>query len=146
MVISVRSFVLVTVQFICLGVLFFTGSPFAHHAGFLIMELFSVFLALWAISVMRAGKLNIFPELRTGSRLITSGPYYLIRHPMYLAVILFGLSLVLDCITWIRLVVWIILCIDLLLKIRYEEKLLISNIPGYTAYKQATKKLIPFLF
>ena len=143
---SARSFILVTIQFLCLGILLFTGPPVAHHKGFLIIELFSVLLALWAILVMRAGKLNVFPELRTGARLITRGPYHLIRHPMYLAVILFGLSLVLNFFTWLRLGVWIVLCIDLLLKIRYEEKLLVSGIPGYEAYMQTTKKLLPFIF
>ena len=146
MIFSARSFILVTIQFLCLGVLFFSGPPVAHHIGSLIIELFSVFLALWAIMVMRAGKLNVFPELRTGARLISRGPYHLIRHPMYLSVILFGLSLILNFFTWFRLGVWVVLCTDLLLKIRYEEKLLVSAILEYKTYRQTTKKLLPFIF
>ena len=146
MIFSTRSFILVTVQFLCLGFLLSTGPPVAHRIGFMIIELFSIILAMWAILIMRAGKLNVFPELRTGARLITHGPYRLIRHPMYLSVILFGLSLTLNFFTWFRLGVWIVLCIDLLLKIRYEERLLVSGIPDYEAYIRSTKKLLPFLY
>ncbi len=146
MAFSAKSIVLVTIQFLCLGILLMTGPKIATQTGILLLEVFSIILGLWAIFSMRSGKLNVFPEVRTGAILITKGPYRWIRHPMYLAVILLGLSLLLNDFSWWRAGVWGILCMNLLLKIRHEEKILIVKIPEYSHYIQSTKRLIPFLF
>lgn len=40
----------------------------------------------WAVWANRPGNFNIRPAPRAGARLVTQGPYRLIRHPMYTAV------------------------------------------------------------
>ena len=46
----------------------------------------------------------------------------------------------------LRLIILLILVINLLIKIQYEEKILLKNLKGYKAYKIKTYKLIPFIF
>jgi len=75
MILSAKSMVFVTVQFLCLGILLLTGPKIPTHIGFMILEIISVLIAIWAIFSMRSGKLNVFTELRTGAMLISHGPY-----------------------------------------------------------------------
>jgi protein-S-isoprenylcysteine O-methyltransferase Ste14 len=95
---------------------------------------------------MRLSNLNVMPDLKANSTLVTSGPYRLIRHPMYAAGLLITLSLVLNHPTLWRAGYWLVLAIDLHLKLRYEEKLLQEKYPQYSDYKQKTKRLIPFIY
>ncbi len=77
---------------------------------------------------------------------MTSGPYSLIRHPMYLALLLTSLPLVINKFDLILLIIWLILLIDLLLKLNYEENLLIVKLAGYDQYTKQSFRLIPFLY
>ncbi|MBN1182535.1 MAG: isoprenylcysteine carboxylmethyltransferase family protein [Bacteroidales bacterium] len=143
---NIIGIILVTVQLFCLLCLFITGPLLANDILAFILEIFSIFLGLWAIYVMRLSRLNIFPHLRNGAILITKGPYKLIRHPMYAAVILFGLSLIIELYSTERLAVVLILFFTLILKIEFEEKILIKELPGYQEYRSKTYKLIPFIY
>jgi len=49
-------------------------------------------LGLWALSCNRPGNFNIRPTPRAGGQLVQQGPYRWIRHPMYSAVMAFGLA------------------------------------------------------
>lgn len=142
----IKSVILVSVQFSCLFFLLYSGPVFKFNDYTLILELIALLLVLWAIYTMRKSKMNIFPDVRKGSKLIRKGPYRIIRHPMYLAVILFSLSLILMSYTFIRLVTFLILVIDLLFKIEHEENLLDADLNGYQEYSIKTYKLIPFLY
>jgi len=95
---------------------------------------------------MRSGKLSVFPDVIQDASLISKGPYKLIRHPMYLAVLLFAGSLILSFFSWFRVAVFILLLADLLYKIHYEESMLTIAFRDYEKYRSGTKKLIPFIY
>jgi protein-S-isoprenylcysteine O-methyltransferase Ste14 len=141
-----KSGFLVSFQFICLGIFLLTGPFIAHNRFAFILELFSILLGLWAIGIMSNSKLSIFPDVRKGAQMITSGPYKIIRHPMYLAVILFGLSLLIDEFNVLRLVSFLVLLSDLIYKIEFEEKKLANAFQDYKLYRGESRKLIPFLY
>lgn len=62
---------------------------------------------------------------------------------MYSAVLLTTFAWVLNRIDWISVILWFGLVIDLIIKIKYEEKLLMQHFPGYKQYKKNVKALIP---
>ncbi len=141
-----HAYALVSIQFICIGLILVSGGPFARSLPLLIMEIAGILLGLWAIIVMGWRNVNVSPLVKRDARLVTKGPYASIRHPMYSAVLLTLWPLIIDRYSLFRLSVGVILTVDLLLKIRYEEGLLKKRFPEYEAYMKATKRLIPFVF
>jgi protein-S-isoprenylcysteine O-methyltransferase Ste14 len=140
------AYAFVSIQFISIGLILVSGGPFARSLPLLIMEIAGILLGLWAISVMGLRNLNVSPLVKRDARLVTKGPYAWIRHPMYSAVLLTVWPLIIDRYSLFRLTVGLILTVDLLLKIRYEQGLLKKRFPEYGAYMKVTKRLIPFVF
>ena len=64
---SVRSYVLVGVQFVCMGAILVSGPWVAGNGWFFTLELSGILLVVWAIFTMRITKVNVFPEVRTGA-------------------------------------------------------------------------------
>ena len=143
--ISITSAAFVTIQFTSIGILVFTGKVIPGNIFLKILLLISLVFGLWSMAMMKF-KFNIFPELIPGSKLITSGPYRYIRHPMYTAVLAITFIWLIDEFTPFRLTVWMVLLIDLVMKFKHEEKILLERYDNYREYKNRTKKLIPFIY
>ena len=122
-----------------------TGPFLASSKIFLGLELLGLSLGLWAVVAMNLRNLHVFPEVHHESTLVTHGPYQYVRHPMYTALLLVTLALVLDAFSLGRLLMWIVLLGNLWMKLRFEEHLLTLHFPDYQAYQSRTKRLIPFL-
>jgi protein-S-isoprenylcysteine O-methyltransferase Ste14 len=142
---SFQSYLLVTIQLLCLGGIVLTGPVLASSTIYCGLELMGLALGVWALATMTVRNLNILPDIRTGSRLVTHGPYQFIRHPMYTSLLLITLALILDTFSWERFILWLILLSDLWIKLNYEEKLLSRHFEEYRDYQKWTKRLIPFL-
>ncbi|MDH3504795.1 MAG: hypothetical protein OEZ41_06965 [Nitrospirota bacterium] len=56
------------------------------------------------------------------------------------------LAWVLDSPLPYRIVLWVGLVMTLLVKFRYEERLLMERFPEYETYRRQTKRLIPFVW
>ena len=141
-----KSYIFVFVQFACLGLFAVTGPLFPDNIVLLIVELLGILLGVWAVFTMGLGRFNITPDPLESSRLVTQGPYSLIRHPMYLALLLVTAPLVTTGLILVRALLWVILLVDLLLKLNYEEGLLSAQIKGYSEYRQKSYRLIPFIY
>ncbi len=141
-----KSYALVCVQAISLIVIFLSGSPLAKNPVLLIIEIAGVALGIWALVVMGWRNMNITPTVKAGARLVTEGPYRIIRHPMYAAVLLVAWPLIIGQYSLFRFAAGVILTIDLVLKLFYEESLLKNHFPEYAVYMKTTYRLIPFLF
>jgi protein-S-isoprenylcysteine O-methyltransferase Ste14 len=143
---SIKSILLVTLQFVFI-LLLLLGAPLHNISAlaytFIILP---ILLVLWAIITMQKSKLRILPEPSLHAVLITNGPYRLIRHPMYTAILLGSIGLLVHQFTWIRLAIVIALAMVLLIKLNWEEKMLSRKFEAYEQYTKSTYRLIPFIF
>lgn len=141
-----KAYILVAVQLISLIVIAVTGWPFARNVILRIIEIAGILLGLWALFVMGRHNLNITPLVKKDAQLVTRGPYAVIRHPMYSALLLTVWPLIIDQFSAVRLTAALTLTIDLLIKLVYEENLLKKHFAGYDDYMKKTKRLMPFVF
>ncbi len=109
------------------------------------LQLAALGLGAWAIAAMRLRNLRILPEVKSGGELRIVGPYRVIRHPMYTAVLVYTIAQCVDQSTTFHWSAWGILLVDLVIKLRYEEGLLCRRFSAYTEYMKSTKRLVPWV-
>ena len=100
----------------------------------------------WALTANRPGNFNIRPDLKDDGRLATAGPYRLVRHPMYGAVLLVAFGVCLAYGTPWRWLAWLALSGVLHAKATIEEAALSRRHPDYADYAKRTKRIIPFVW
>ena len=86
-------------------------------------------------------------QAERGQSVISTGPYHYVRHPMYAAVMPFiaGTSLLLG--SWYGLLYGLILMACIAFRAVREERVLLSELPGYAAYMaQVRYRLIPHVW
>ncbi len=86
-------------------------------------------------------------KITKDQKVITTGPYSIVRHPMYLGafITLFGTPLALG--SWWGLIVLILYVFALVTRIRDEERFLSKKLPGYDEYcKKVRYRLIPLIW
>ena len=86
-------------------------------------------------------------ELAEGQKVISSGPYSIIRHPMYLGAIIFSVGVPLALGSFWAALMLIPVAPALIFRIVDEENFLRENLAGYTEYCSKVKyRLIPGLY
>jgi len=141
-----KSILLVGLQFLFLFILLLDSPLNNIPASAYTFIILSILLVFWAIATMQKSKLRILPEPSPHATLITNGPYRLIRHPMYTAILLGSVGLLINKFTVIRLSIAIALAIVLLVKLGWEEKMLSQKFDEYKNYMKNTKRILPFIF
>jgi len=110
-------------------------------------------------AIMLIGWLGIFFVFRENSfasatiesaadqRVISTGPYAVVRHPMYAAalVMLLGISPALG--SWWGLPIFAAIVPALIWRLTDEERFLVQNLPGYTQYRETVRyRLLPLVW
>jgi protein-S-isoprenylcysteine O-methyltransferase Ste14 len=86
-------------------------------------------------------------EVQEGQKVIDTGLYGIVRHPMYLATILLFLSIPLVLESWISLLFFAFYPVVIVIRILNEEKVLTENLEGYSRYKEKVKyRLLPYIW
>ncbi len=120
--------------------------PFPLVAGGLLLA-----LGLWLFHRSHADlgtNWSVTLEIRDSHRLVTTGLYRHVRHPMYSALVLYGLGQMLTVPNWVvgpsYVVAMLLLCA---LRLGPEEELMRDEFNGeYEAYASRTKRLVPGLW
>lgn len=109
-----------------------------------------LFLAGYAMyaEVMRENAyLSRTVEVQEGQKVVSTGLYGLVRHPMYLATILMFVPLPLVLGSLWGLIPFVVYPILMVVRIINEEKVLTEGLDGYKEYKEKVKyRLIPFIW
>ncbi len=140
------AYIFVLFQFICLIYIGMSGSILSVSVNGLLVQVAGLVLGVSAILQMRIGNFNVAPLPKAGGELITTGIYSVLRHPMYLAQLLVVGPLVVDYFTWPRLIALLILLIDLILKLHFEENNLKRQFAEYEEYMHKTWRLVPYFY
>jgi protein-S-isoprenylcysteine O-methyltransferase Ste14 len=101
--------------------------------------------------VFRVFKENSFTsgtiEVGEGQSVVSTGPYAVIRHPMYSGalVLLAGAPIALG--SWWGLLMILPMLVVLICRLKDEEKFLVKNLPGYTEYRNRVRfRLVPTIW
>jgi protein-S-isoprenylcysteine O-methyltransferase Ste14 len=86
-------------------------------------------------------------EVGAGQEVISTGPYALVRHPMYIGALVMLLGVPLALGSWWGLLTIIPMTLVLVLRLLDEEKFLVKTLPGYSNYRNKVKyHLVPFIW
>lgn len=86
---------------------------------------------------------SIVPQTRM---LVRTGPYAIVRNPLYLAEGLAFLGAVLQYLSPLTVTLFVMQCALQIRRIFYEEDLLRRSLPDYDAYARSTPRLIPCIW
>ena len=86
-------------------------------------------------------------EVSEEQKVITTGPYRIVRHPMYLGVLLMYLSTPIALGSWWAVIPFAVVPFIFILRILNEEKVLSENLEGYKEYCGKTRyRLFPYIW
>ena len=109
-----------------------------------------VFLIAYAlyVEVLRENAyLSRTVEIQENQKVIDTGLYGIVRHPLYSVTLLLFLSIPLVLGSLISLVVFLFYPFLIAKRIRNEEQVLEAGLEGYTEYKTRVKyRIIPFIW
>ncbi len=105
-----------------------------------------IFVPLFLISgyLVQNGLKKVFKEERKELKVIRSGVFGVVRHPIYLGSILTFLSFTILSLSVVALIIWFVIIVFYYYLCRYEEKLLIGKLgKKYRDYMKEIPMLIP---
>ena len=103
--------------------------------------------ALYAEVLRENVYLSRVVEVQEGQRVIDTGLYAIVRHPMYSAVTLLYLSIPLVLGSWWALLAMSPCVVLLAARIKNEEQILHQGLPGYTDYTHRVRyRMIPWVW
>lgn len=86
-------------------------------------------------------------EVEKGQEVISTGLYGIVRHPMYIGVLIMFIPTPIALGSYWGLIPMATMPLSIVLRILNEEKVLCRDLPGYTEYCQKTRyRLIPFIW
>jgi len=86
-------------------------------------------------------------EVQEDQKVIDTGLYGIVRHPMYFATVLLFLSIPVVLGSWIGLLIFLVYPFLLVKRIKNEEQVLEEGLAGYKEYKQKVRyRMIPFIW
>jgi protein-S-isoprenylcysteine O-methyltransferase Ste14 len=126
---------------------FWERSPLPWQIGLSVVLLLLGALLSWTAKRALGRQWRLDAGLNTDHELITSGPYHVVRHPIYTSMLCMLLG------TGVMVTPWWLISISLLLfligteiRVRIEDQLLSSNFgEGFRTYKQRVRSYVPLL-
>jgi protein-S-isoprenylcysteine O-methyltransferase Ste14 len=136
------------VGFVVAGLDFrFGWSPMPLPVTITASVLFLASYALYAEVMRENAYLSRTIKVEEGQKVVDTGLYGIVRHPMYLATIVLFLMMPLVLGSWYALIVFAFYPAIIIVRLKDEEDLLTRELPGYVEYKRKVKyRIIPFVW
>ena len=121
-------------------------TPAVFFVGMAIM-LIGMALRYWAVATLGAFFRTTI-ETDQDQKVVSSGPYRLIRHPSYCGWLLVCVGYGIAVQNWLSLLIALLLpLVALFYRIQVEERALVSSLgSAYIEYQKKTKRLIPWIW
>jgi protein-S-isoprenylcysteine O-methyltransferase Ste14 len=121
--------------------------PFPAASGVAGAILMTVGGMLLAAGVFRLGPgVTPLPYPRDGATLVETGPFGIVRHPMYSGGLVLATGWAFWVRGWLTLAYVVALFVLLDVKSRREERWLTERFPRYPEYQRRVRRLIPFIY
>ncbi len=109
--------------------------------------LFLIAYALYAEVMRENAYLSRTIKVEEGQKVVDTGLYGIVRHPMYAVTILLFLMIPLVLGSYYALIAFAFYPAIIIVRLKDEEALLTKELPGYAEYKQKVKyRIIPFIW
>jgi protein-S-isoprenylcysteine O-methyltransferase Ste14 len=117
---------------------------FAAVAGDVLVAIgFLIIFFVYKENTFTSATIEVYPE----QKVVSSGLYALVRHPMYMGGFVMFVGMILSLGSWWGLVMFALMMPALIWRIFDEEKLLTKDLPGYAEYKNTVRyRLVPFIW
>lgn len=103
--------------------------------------------ALYAEVMRENAYLSRTIEVQENQKVVDTGLYGIVRHPMYAATLWLFLAIPVVLGSWWSLLCFLPYIIVIIIRIQNEEKVLEAGLDGYTEYKKCVKfRIIPFIW
>jgi len=118
-------------------------SPALHVIGG-VLFIPAMIMPLWAMSANAYLSTMVCIQDDRGHRIVTTGPYRYVRHPMYVGTIFFGLSIPLFLGSWWTFIPCGLIVVLFIVRTALEDRMLREELPGYAEYAQRVRyRLLP---
>ena len=146
----------VVVQFVLLGLVLVSPwladephwpAPWNVMAGVLGLLLMLLGALVAGVGVLNLGRnLSPLPEPKSDTKLVETGLYGWVRHPIYSGLIMgcFGWGLYNHSLLTLLLAVGVFIFFDI--KARREERMMAARLAGYRDYMQRVRRFIPYIY
>lgn len=102
---------------------------------------------LYAEVMRESAWLSRTVEVQENQKVIDTGLYGIVRHPMYTSTVLLFLSMPLVLGSWLSFAIMLLYPVVIVFRIRNEEQVLEAGLAGYREYKQRVRcRLLPFIW
>ena len=104
-------------------------------------------LIIMNIAILQNAYASKILDINEEQKLIDSGFYGVVRHPLYSGSALLAISLPIGLGSWFSLILGFAFVIILLVRIKFEEDMLIISMEGYKEYREKVRyRLIPGIY
>ena len=109
--------------------------------------LFLLAYGLYAEVMRENAYLSRVIKVEEGQKVVDTGLYGIVRHPMYMATLLLFLVMPVVLGSWYALIPFGFYPAIIIVRLKDEEDLLTRELPGYESYKQKVRyRLLPFIW
>ncbi len=143
-----KDYLLVVFQII-LFLLFYFNYPFLifelpNWIKTIALSAIIIGILIFALAMIQLNKsLSPFPTPKSGSRLVQTGLYKFVRHPIYTGILFGFIGFSVYTESAYRIFISIILYMLFVYKSTYEERQLIKKYEAYEKYKRSTGRFFP---